>query len=59
VAEVFGIAEDGISYATSNPELLTEDIVAAIEEYKAQILDGTITPQFCIVKPEMPWCEAA
>ena len=59
VAEVFGIAEDGISYATSNPDLLTEDIVAAIEEYKAQILDGTITPQFCIVKPEMPWCEAA
>jgi basic membrane protein A len=57
-AQVFGLAEDGISYATSNPDLLTRDIVDAIERFRNQILDGTITPPFCIVKPEMPWCEA-
>jgi basic membrane protein A len=58
VAQTFGIAEDGISYATSNPDLLTQDIVDAVEGYKAQIEAGTVTPPFCIVKPEMPWCEA-
>ena len=58
-AQVFGIAEEGISYATSNPDLMTQDIVDAVEDYKAQIVDGSITPPFCIVKPEMPWCEAA
>jgi basic membrane protein A and related proteins len=57
-AQVFGIAEEGISYATSNPDLMTQDIVDAVEDYKAQILDGSITVPFCLVKPEMPWCEA-
>ena len=58
-AKVFGIAQGGISYSISNPHLMTEDIVTAVEDYKTRILDGSITPPFCIVKPEMPWCEAA
>jgi len=57
-ADVFGLAEDGISYSTSNEELMTQDIIDVVEEYKAQILDGSLTPAFCLVKPEMPWCEA-
>jgi basic membrane protein A len=57
VAEVFGLAEDGISYSTSNPDLMTQDIIDVVEDYKAKILDGSITPAFCLVKPEMPWCE--
>jgi basic membrane protein A len=58
-ARVFGIAQGGISYSISNPHLMTEAIVNAVEDYKSRILDGSITPPFCIVKPEMPWCEAA
>jgi basic membrane protein A len=40
---VFGMAEDGLDYSKSNPEELTEDIVAQLDEFKAQIIDGTIT----------------
>jgi basic membrane protein A and related proteins len=40
---VFGMAEDGLDYSQSNPEELTEDIVAQLDEFKAQIIDGTIT----------------
>ena len=58
-AKVFGIAQGGISYSISNPHLMTEDIVTAVEDYKTRILDGSVTPPFCIVKPEMPWCEEA
>ena len=40
--QVFGLADEGISYATSNPELMGQDIVDQVEEYKQQILDGEI-----------------
>jgi basic membrane protein A len=40
--QVFGLADDGISYATSNPDLMSQDIVDQVEAYKQQILDGTI-----------------
>jgi basic membrane protein A len=42
-AQVFGLAEDGVDFATSNPELLTEDIVAQLNDFKQQIIDGEIT----------------
>jgi basic membrane protein A len=54
VAEVFGLAEDGISYSTSNEELMTQDIIDEVETYKQQILDGEIVPDTCL--PEMEWC---
>lgn len=38
----FGLAEDGVGYATSNPTLLTSDIVSKLEAFKQQIIDGTI-----------------
>jgi basic membrane protein A len=40
--QVFGLADDGVSYATSNPELMSQAIVDQVESYKQQILDGTI-----------------
>ena len=39
----FGLAEGGIDYAKTNPDQLTEDIVARIDEFKQQIIDGEIT----------------
>ncbi|MGH2635637.1 MAG: BMP family lipoprotein [Actinomycetota bacterium] len=45
---VFGMAEEGLDYSQSNPEQLTEDIVTALDDYKQQIIDGTI------VVPEAP-----
>jgi basic membrane protein A len=45
---VFGMAEDGVDYATSNPDELTADITAQLDEFKQQIIDGTI------VVPETP-----
>jgi len=42
VGQVFGLADEGISYATSNPDLMGQDIVDQVEEYKQQILDGEI-----------------
>jgi basic membrane protein A len=41
--QVFGLAEEGVDYSDSNPELLTEDIQAQLDEFKQQIIDGTIT----------------
>lgn len=38
---VFGLAENGVGYATSNPAL-TRDIVAALEDYRRQIIAGDI-----------------
>ena len=38
---VFGMAEDGVGYSTSNPEL-TSDITEQLEAYKAQIISGEI-----------------
>jgi len=43
-AQVFGLAEDGVSYSTSNTDLMTQDIIDEVEKYKADILDGTIVP---------------
>jgi basic membrane protein A len=40
--QVFGLADDGVSYATSNPDLMSQDIVDQVESYKQKILDGTI-----------------
>jgi basic membrane protein A len=40
---VFGMAEEGLDYATSNPEELTEDITSQLDEFKQQIIDGEIT----------------
>ncbi len=56
VGQAFGIAQEGISYSESNTELLTADIVSQLEEFKAQIVDGTIVPDICL--PEMAWCTA-
>ena len=42
-SQVFGMAEDGVDYATSNPEQLTSDITEQLDEFKQQIIDGTIT----------------
>jgi len=40
--EVFGLDTEGISYATSNPDLMGQDIVDQVEAYKQKILDGDI-----------------
>ena len=40
---VYGMAEGGVDYADTNPALLTEDIQAQLDEFKQQIIDGTIT----------------
>jgi basic membrane protein A and related proteins len=40
--QVFGLAEDGVDFATSNPELLTEDIVTQLNDFKEQIISGEI-----------------
>ncbi|MGH2663718.1 MAG: BMP family lipoprotein [Actinomycetota bacterium] len=41
---VFGIAEEGIDYSKSNPEALTEEMQAAMDEAKQAIIDGEIVP---------------
>jgi basic membrane protein A and related proteins len=41
--QVFGLAEEGVDYATSNPALLTEEIRQAVNTAKQQILNGAIT----------------
>ena len=41
---MFDLASEGISYSTSNTELMTQDIIDQVEEYKQQILDGDIVP---------------
>jgi basic membrane protein A len=52
--QVFGVAQDGISYSTSNADLMTDDIVSVVEDYKQQIIDGAVVPNICL--PEMAWC---
>jgi basic membrane protein A len=47
-SQIFGMAEDGVDYATSNPEELTADITEQLDGFKQQIIDGTI------VVPEAP-----
>ena len=41
-SQVFGMAEDGVDYSDSNPTELTADITAQLDEFKQQIIDGTI-----------------
>ena len=41
--QVFGLAEEGVDYSTSNPDLLTPEIQQAVDEAKQQIIDGEIT----------------
>jgi basic membrane protein A len=41
-SQVFGMADEGVDYATSNPEELTADITEQLDEFKQQIIDGTI-----------------
>jgi basic membrane protein A and related proteins len=43
-AQVFDLASDGISYSTSNTELMTQDIIDTVNQYKEKIIDGTIVP---------------
>jgi basic membrane protein A len=38
---IFGMAEEGLDYSQSNPAL-TQDIVAQLDKFKQQIIDGTI-----------------
>jgi basic membrane protein A len=40
---VFGLADEGIDYATTNPDLLTPDIQAQLDTFKEQIINGEIT----------------
>jgi basic membrane protein A len=42
-AQVFGMAEGGVDYSTSNTELMTEDITSLLDDLKQQIIDGEIT----------------
>ena len=42
-AEVFGMAEGGVDYSKSNTDLMTDDIISQLDEFKQQIIDGTIT----------------
>jgi basic membrane protein A and related proteins len=41
-SQEFGMAEDGVDYATSNPTELTADITEQLDKFKQQIIDGTI-----------------
>jgi len=41
--QVFGMAEDGVDYSTSNSDELTQEIVTEVDGYKQQIVDGEIT----------------
>ena len=41
--QVFGLAEEGVDYADSNPDLLTPEIQQAVDEAKQQIISGEIT----------------
>ena len=46
--KVFTLADGGMDYAKSNPDLLTEEMQATLDELKQQIIDGDIVP------PETP-----
>jgi basic membrane protein A and related proteins len=41
---VFGIADGGIEYSKSNPDLLTPEMMAAMDEASQAIVDGDIVP---------------
>ncbi len=44
--QVFGLAEEGVDYAVNeyndNPELLSSDIQAQLDQFKQDIIDGKI-----------------
>ncbi|MEX2458793.1 MAG: BMP family ABC transporter substrate-binding protein [Actinomycetota bacterium] len=40
--KVFGMAEEGVDYSQSNAELMTDEIIAQLDELKAQIISGDI-----------------
>jgi basic membrane protein A and related proteins len=40
--QVFGLAEDGLDFSTSNTAELTQDIIDQMNDYRQQIIDGTI-----------------
>jgi basic membrane protein A and related proteins len=40
--QIFDLANDGVGYATSDPALLTSDMVAAMEKARKAIIAGTI-----------------
>lgn len=44
VAQVFSLATEGIGYATSNPDVMGDDIVSAVQGYADQIIAGDIVP---------------
>jgi basic membrane protein A len=39
---VFGLAEDGVGYSTANTDLMTQDIIDALEGFKGEIISGAI-----------------
>ena len=41
-SQVFGMAEEGVDYSKSNEEEMTPDIIEQLDEFKQQIIDGTI-----------------
>jgi basic membrane protein A and related proteins len=41
--QLFNLANDGVGFATSNPTLLTADMVDAMEAAQQKIIDGTVT----------------
>jgi basic membrane protein A and related proteins len=41
-ASVFGMAEEGVDYSTSNPTELTQDIIDQLEAFRAKIISGEI-----------------
>jgi basic membrane protein A len=41
--QTFDLASGGVDYATSNPDLLTEDIQSQLDDFKQQIIDGDLT----------------
>jgi basic membrane protein A len=43
-AQVFDIASEGLSFATSNPDLMGDDIVKTVQEYSDKIVAGDIVP---------------
>jgi basic membrane protein A and related proteins len=47
-SQVFGMAEDGVSYSTSNTAEMTQDIIDQLEAFRDQIVSGDI------VVPEDP-----
>src|SRR5436190_8863461 len=42
--EVFDLKSDGIGYSTSNTQLMTQDIINTVNQYKQKILSGQIVP---------------